>query len=90
MADTSASDVAKFMVEELDKRKYLDQEIIVQKIKKQFGGAFVYINENGNYAIARGVLKEFKKLTPDVVWDRGERAWRRRLKFDTQGKRQQG
>jgi hypothetical protein len=43
------------------------QETVVYEILDRFGEEFVYDNENGNLAIARPVLKEFRKLTEDSV-----------------------
>jgi argonaute-like protein implicated in RNA metabolism and viral defense len=75
-------DVALFMKKQLDKDKILYQESVVYEIEKNFGSDFVYINENGNLAIDRNVLKEFRNITPDVVWERGGRCWRLREEFD--------
>ena len=75
-------DVAEFMVAELEKSRWLYQEQVVWDIERKFGRDFVYDNENGNRAISKGVLKEFRKLTPDVVWERGSRCWRKRDKRD--------
>lgn len=86
----SATDVAAWMVGELDRTDYLDQESAVWNIKQQFGEAFVYINENGNLAIGQDVLAAFRKLTGDsVVWERGSRTWRRRAGYDQPGRRGQ-
>lgn len=85
---TTNADVAAWMADQLRKQRYIYQEDIVWKIKAKFGGQFVYENENGNYAIDRGVLKEFRKLTPDAVWERGSRMWRQRESYDEPGKRQ--
>ena len=35
------------------------------------------------------VLKEFQKITPNVVWDRGKRCWRLREKYNQTGFRMQ-
>ena len=71
--------IAEWMLKQLDeKNKYLYQEDVAHKIKQEFGDEFVYLNENGNLAIDKKILKEFRKLTEGkVVWDRGEIAWRR-------------
>lgn len=58
-------------------------------IRVQFGEEFVYINENGNLAIDRRVLKQFRALTgDDVVWDRTEFMWRKRETHDEPGREQ--
>jgi hypothetical protein len=86
----SADDVAAWMVGELDRVNFLDQESAVWKIKQNFGDAFVYTNENGNLAIGKDVLAAFRKLTGDnVVWERGSRTWRKRAGYDQPGRRGQ-
>lgn len=73
----TASDVAEWMFEQFNNTRWMYQESIVYKIKSQFGKDFVYQNSNGNYAIDREVLKQFRKLTEGkAIWERGQRAWR--------------
>lgn len=75
---TTAKDIAQWMFDHFETQKYLYQESVVYKIKSQFGSDFVYKNENGNLAIGKDVLKEFRKISEGkVVWERGDRAWRR-------------
>ena len=81
--------VATYMAQQLKKRKELYQEEVVYEIEYQFGSEFVYINENGNLAIDREVLKEFRKLTPNAVWERGNRLWRIRQNYDDPNSRMQ-
>ena len=65
------------MLKELERVKMLEQETAVYEIEKRFGAEHIYTNENGNEAISREVLAEFRKLTEkDVVWDRSDRTWR--------------
>jgi len=81
--------VAKWMLEELHRVKYLYQETVVYDISSKFGEQFTYINDNGNPAIDRKVLAAFRKLTGDsVIWERGERMWRFREKYDEPGRQQ--
>lgn len=75
--------VAQYMTDKLESNGELYQEDIVYEIEKKFGGDCVYDNERGNLAIDKKVLKEFKKLTPDAVWDRRERMWQKRESGDT-------
>lgn len=84
-----AKDVANFMRAQLDTEERLYQEYIVYEIDSRFGSNFVYINENGNLAIDRKVLDEFRKITPNVVWERGERCWRLCDSDDEPGARMQ-
>lgn len=74
----NASDVAQWMLAELEKSSCLYQEDAVHRIKSKFGGEFVYENENGNPAISRKVLAEFRRLTEGkVMWDRYEKFWQK-------------
>jgi hypothetical protein len=74
----NASDVAQWMLAELEKSGCLYQEVAVNQIKAQFGGEFVYENDNGNPAISRKVLAEFRRLTEGkVIWDRYEKVWQK-------------
>jgi hypothetical protein len=86
----TAADVAAWMLTELESTTFLYQEVIVYQISAKFGSQFVYYNNNGNAAIDKGVLKEFRKLTGDkVVWERGERYWRKRADYDQPGRQQE-
>lgn len=85
---TTAADVARWMFGELERDGWLEQEVAVTEILDRFGEEFTYTNENGNLAIDRVVLKEFRKLTKDsAVWVRSDRAWRRREEDDVPGVR---
>lgn len=80
--------IAQWMLTRLNELGVLYQEDVVWEIQSQFGDEFVYENQNGNLSISRNVLSEFRKLTDkDVVWERGERAWRRREPYDLPGRR---
>lgn len=84
-----ACDVAEWVLDELNRKRELYQEDAVYEIESKFGKQFTYDNENGNLAIDRAVLKEFRDLTgDDVVWERGERLWRKREKHDEPGRQQ--
>jgi len=85
----TAKDVAKWMLGQLEEHVELYQEDAVWEIQELFGEEFIYENENGNFAIGKNVLREFRKLTEEnVVWERGTRLWRRRTEYDEPGRRQ--
>ena len=69
--------VAEFMINEILEKGYVYQEYLVHDIQEKFGDDFVYINENGNLAISKKVLNEFKKLKEvnGIEWDNRERCW---------------
>jgi hypothetical protein len=82
-------DVAEWMLGQLKQNDILYQETAVWDIQEKFGDDSVYENENGNMAISRTVLREFRKLTEKtVVWNRRERYWRFREELDENGRRQ--
>jgi hypothetical protein len=84
----TAADVAQWMVAELENEPYLYQEWTILEIVERFGERFTYINERGNAALGKDVLKEFRKLTEQtVVWEKGERCWRQRRAADPIGSR---
>lgn len=86
---TTPLDVAKWMLAEVTAKKSLYQDTAVYDIKRKFGKAFTYTNDNGNLAIGKDVLKEFaKQSSATVVWDRSERKWRLRTSKDDPKKRQ--
>jgi hypothetical protein len=69
--------IAEFMINEILEKGYVYQEYLVHDIQEKFGDDFVYINENGNLAISKKVLNEFKKLKEqnNIEWDRSKRSW---------------
>lgn len=82
-------EVAEFMLASQGDNNWLYQDVIVTRIRKECGMEHTYMNENGNWAISKMVLAEFRKLTAEThIWDRGTRAWRLRTARDTPGKRQ--
>ena len=88
MTSPTPKTVAEWMAAELHSRRELYQEDAAYHIQQHFGNEFVYINDNGNLAIERTVLAEFRKLTAaDTVWVRAERYWRKRESFDDPRKR---
>jgi hypothetical protein len=87
---TTPIDVAEWMLEELKRVDYLYQETVVCEISSKFGDEFTYLNDNGNLAISKKVLSAFKKLNDgEVVWERGEKAWRFRQSYDSAGRQQE-
>lgn len=69
--------VAQYMIDEIEVNEIVYQEYIVHEIEEKFGESFVYLNDNGNPAISKEVLKEFANLKKDknIEWDRNGRCW---------------
>ena len=85
----TAKEVAEWMAAKIKEEEWYPQELFAGEIEDLFGEEFTYMNENGNRAIDKKVLREFRKLTADtVVWERGERRRRLREDYDEPGKRQ--
>lgn len=85
----TAKEVAMWMADELGKHEIFYQQSAAYNIGEKFGQHFVYDNANGNPAIDKNVLKEFRQLTGDtVVWERGQRCWRKRNRYDQPGRQQ--
>lgn len=86
-APVTAQTVAQYMVGKLQGQNMLCQDRLALEIEQNFGVQFVYRNPNGNRAIAKVVLKAFRKLTEnDVVWMRSDQCWRLRRPTDPPGR----
>jgi hypothetical protein len=74
----TADKVAAWMVRELEDAGYLDQSSAAQRIREQFGDAFVYETLSGKLAISMSVLRAFgERSGDDVIWELGGTAWRK-------------
>jgi hypothetical protein len=69
--------IAEWMLEELQRETILCQEVIAEEISLLFGEEFTCTNAQGDLAIDERVLREFRKLTENMVISvGGERVWR--------------
>lgn len=81
--DLTAVDVAKWMQQQVETHGMLFQESAVYHISRHFGTQFSEVNPNGNPAIAKIVLREFRRPNEKtVVWVWQERYWRERQPGD--------
>lgn len=88
-AAPAPSDIARWMMDELERTGSLLQADAVAGIEREFGPSFIYMNENRNKAIDKRILHEFRELTEDnVIWDRWEYKWRHRQPGDAPSRRQ--
>jgi hypothetical protein len=77
------------MLAELQHDGTLYQDIVASEIEQRFGEEFTPLNESGNPSIRKDVLAAFRSISEgDVVWERGERLWRKRESFDEPGRQQ--
>jgi len=83
---TTPEDVALWMIDELEKTGQLYQWEAILELQSRFGDDFIYLNESGNFAIDRRVLRAFRTRTEDtIVWRRTECCWARRGPHDPPG-----
>lgn len=86
---TPREQAARWMLDAVGRSGYLHQSDAASEVAR-FGEALIYTNENGNPAIDRKVLAEFRRICEDsVVWSRSERAWRLRDDGDEPGRGQE-
>ncbi|MBZ4684018.1 MAG: hypothetical protein PWP46_1644 [Fusobacteriaceae bacterium] len=88
MEKTKYIKIAEWMLEKIQLEDYVYQEEVVEEILEKFGEEFIYYNERGSLAINKNVLKEFRKISPDVVWERRGKCWRKRDEYDEPGRQQ--
>lgn len=84
----TAKDVAIWMASEVQAKGELYQDHAFHDIERLFGSAYAYVNDRGGMVIDPAVLRAFNKLTPDVVWSRTYRFWRKREAGDEPGRLQ--
>lgn len=89
-ADKATSrDVADWMLSVIQERGELTQNNAFYEINKLFGSGFTTITNSGSPSIKGGVLTAFKKISEDtVIWERGDKRWRRREFYDGPGREQ--
>jgi hypothetical protein len=85
----TASDVAEWMLTTIQEQGELSQNNAFYEINKRYGSGFTTITNSGSPSVGRGVLAAFKKISDDVViWERGEKKWRKREFYDAPGRQQ--
>lgn len=83
-----AADAAIWMQARVEAEGILYQTTAVNYIRNHIGARFVYRNRQGNFAIAKEVLREFRRRTArTVVWQWREHYWRLRRSEDPAGRR---
>jgi len=86
---TDVTDVADWMLQRVLEERILYQDVAVSEIAARFGDSFAGVNVNGNLSISPKVLTAFRNCSAEnVVWERGERAWRIREDYDTKNRGQ--
>jgi hypothetical protein len=85
----TASDVAEWMLSVIQEQGELTQNNAFYEINKRFGNKFTSISNNGIPSVGGGVLTAFRKISEDeVIWERGDKKWRKREFYDAPGRQQ--
>lgn len=86
---TTPSDIAQWMLSTIQEQGELSQNNAFYEINKRFGSGFTTISNSGIPSIGRSVLTAFRKISDEVViWERGEKKWRKREFYDAPGRQQ--
>ena len=82
--DPDIKKIAKVMadVPSENKKKVLHRTDLIEFLREEFDGKFVYTNEHGHPAIDEKLLEEFARLSPTLVYSRSEECWRQRKEGD--------
>ena len=86
---TTARDVANWMLSVIEEHGELTQNNAFYEINRRFGSGFTTIASSGSPSIKGGVLTAFKKISETtIVWERGDKKWRKREFYDAPGRDQ--
>ncbi|MEO9825584.1 MAG: hypothetical protein ABJF50_14300 [Paracoccaceae bacterium] len=81
-------EAADWMFEQFEAKRFLYQEEAATHLLHLHDEELAYYDARGNVCVGKGVLKLFNKLTPDAVYERGDKFWRDRLPSDQPGRQQ--
>lgn len=81
-------EAAEWMLEQYELKRFLYQEEAASHLLHLQDEALAYYDKNGNVCVGKKVLKMFNTLTPDVVYERGDKFWRDRFPSDQPGRQQ--
>jgi len=79
---------AEWMLEQFEIKRFLYQEEAASHLFHLHDEALTYFDRDGNLCLGKAVLAEFNRLTPDAVYERGDKFWRDRLPSDQPGRQQ--
>lgn len=81
-------DAARWMLEQFEEFGFLYQEGAASHLFQLRDDRLAYFDKNSNLCIGKRVLAIFNQLTPDAVYERSDKFWRRRLETDQPGRLQ--
>ncbi|MFC7051459.1 DUF6953 family protein [Hansschlegelia quercus] len=84
----SEEEAARWMLGEYEEFGFLYQEGAASHLFNFQDERLAYFDQNSNLCIGKSVLAVFNRLTPDAVYERAGKFWRRRLDTDQPGRQQ--
>lgn len=84
----TVDEAAHWMLLEYQAAGFLYQESAASYLLHLNDENLVYFDSSSNLCVGKGVLKIFNALTPDAVYERSGKFWRRRLETDQPGRQQ--
>ena len=81
-------DAARWMLKRYEEVGFLYQEEAASHLFNLQDEHLAYFDKNSNLCLGKGVLAIFNSLTPDAVYERAGKFWRRRLETDQPGRQQ--
>lgn len=79
---------AYWMLAQFKLKRFIYQEEAATHLLHLHDEQLAYYDGNGNVCVGKKVLAEFNKLTPDLIYERGDKFWRDRLPSDQPGRQQ--
>lgn len=79
---------AQWMLREYDKFGFLYQDLAASHLFHLNDKRLAYFDKASNLCVGKGVLAKFNAWTPDAVYERSGKFWRRRLATDAPGRQQ--
>lgn len=81
-------EAAQWMLDRYEAERVLYQEAAASYLLHLHDEELAYYDASGNVCVGKGVLAIFNSLTPDAVYERGEKFWRDRLSTGQPGRQQ--
>lgn len=81
-------EAANWMLEKLREDGFLYQETAAMQFAELEAAALSYYDSQGNLCVGKGVLKLFRAMTPEYVYERAGKFWRERLETDQDSRQQ--
>lgn len=81
-------EAANWMLEQYEEFGFLYQEGAASHLFHFNDERLAYFDKGSNLCVGKGVLKIFNGLTPEAVYERSGKFWRRRLDTDQPGRQQ--